>query len=93
VDYFTIHAGVLQEHLPLVKDRLIGIVSRGGSLLAKWMIQHNSQNLMYTHWEDICDVLRRHDVTFSDWRRAATGWSGGCHEMRLSWPSCRRWES
>ncbi|MFM7863530.1 MAG: phosphomethylpyrimidine synthase ThiC [Planctomycetaceae bacterium] len=65
VDYFTIHAGVLQEHLPLVKDRLIGIVSRGGSLLAKWMIQHNSQNLMYTHWEDICDVLRRHDVTFS----------------------------
>ena len=65
VDYFTIHAGVLQEHLPLVKDRLIGIVSRGGSLLAKWMIQHNAQNLMYTHWEDICDVLRRHDVTFS----------------------------
>ena len=44
VDYFTIHAGVLQEHLPLVKDRLIGIVSRGGSLLAKWMIQHNAQN-------------------------------------------------
>lgn len=65
VDYFTIHAGVLQEHLPLVKDRLIGIVSRGGSLLAKWMIEHNAQNLMYTHWEDICDVLRRHDVTFS----------------------------
>ena len=65
VDYFTIHAGVLQEHLPLVKDRLIGIVSRGGSLLAKWMIQHNAQNLMYTHWEDICEVLRRHDVTFS----------------------------
>ena len=65
VDYFTIHAGVLQEHLPLVKDRLIGIVSRGGSLLAKWMIEHKAQNLMYTHWEDICDVLRRHDVTFS----------------------------
>jgi len=65
VDYFTIHAGVLQEHLPLVKDRLIGIVSRGGSLLAKWMIQHDAQNLMYTHWEAICEVLRRHDVTFS----------------------------
>lgn len=65
VDYFTIHAGVLQEHLPYVKDRLIGIVSRGGSLLAKWMIHHDQQNLMYTHWEAICDVMRQHDVTFS----------------------------
>ncbi|MGV2334628.1 MAG UNVERIFIED_CONTAM: phosphomethylpyrimidine synthase ThiC [Planctomycetaceae bacterium] len=65
VDYFTIHAGVLQEHLPYVRDRLIGIVSRGGSLLAKWMIHHDRQNLMYEHWEGICDVLREHDVTFS----------------------------
>ena len=65
VDYFTIHAGVLHEHLQYVRDRLIGIVSRGGSLLAKWMIHHDRQNLMYTHWEDICDVMRRHDVTFS----------------------------
>ena len=65
VDYFTIHAGVLKEHLPLVKDRLIGIVSRGGSLLAKWMIDHDEQNPMYTHWEEICDVMREYDVTFS----------------------------
>jgi phosphomethylpyrimidine synthase len=65
VDYFTIHAGVLQEHLSYVKDRLIGIVSRGGSLLAKWMITHNQQNPMYTLWEDICDVMREYDVTFS----------------------------
>ena len=65
VDYFTIHAGVLQEHIELVKDRLIGIVSRGGSLLAKWMIHHDKQNPMYTLWEDICDVMREHDVTFS----------------------------
>ncbi|MGH7144880.1 MAG: phosphomethylpyrimidine synthase ThiC [Planctomycetota bacterium] len=65
VDYFTIHAGVLREHLPFVKNRLIGIVSRGGSLLAKWMLIHGAQNPMYTHWEAICDVLRRHDVTFS----------------------------
>jgi phosphomethylpyrimidine synthase len=65
VDYFTIHAGVLQEHLRLVKDRLIGIVSRGGSLLAKWMIHHSQQNPMYTLWEDICRVMRNHDVTFS----------------------------
>jgi phosphomethylpyrimidine synthase len=65
VDYFTVHAGVLQEHLPHVRDRLIGIVSRGGALLAKWMIHHREQNLMYTLWEEICDVLREHDVTFS----------------------------
>ncbi len=65
VDYFTIHAGVLREHLPFVVERLIGIVSRGGSLLAKWMIHHDQQNLMNTIWEDICDVMRRHDVTFS----------------------------
>ncbi len=65
VDYFTIHAGVLREHLPYIKDRLIGIVSRGGSLLAKWMLVHNRQNLMYTGWEDICAIMRRYDVTFS----------------------------
>jgi len=65
VDYFTIHAGVLKEHLDLVKDRLIGIVSRGGSLLAKWMIHHDDQNPMYTLWDEICDVMKRHDVTFS----------------------------
>ena len=65
VDYFTIHAGVLREHLPYVKRRLIGIVSRGGSLLAKWMLHHQQQNPMYTHWEDICQIMRKYDVTFS----------------------------
>ena len=65
VDYFTIHAGVLKEHLPLIRKRLIGIVSRGGSLLAKWMLVHDRQNLMYTEWEKICDVMREYDVTFS----------------------------
>jgi phosphomethylpyrimidine synthase len=65
VDYFTIHAGVLREHLPYVKNRLIGIVSRGGSLLAKWMLIKGKQNPMYTLWEDICDVMRRYDVSFS----------------------------
>jgi phosphomethylpyrimidine synthase len=65
VDYFTIHAGVLREHLPYVKNRLIGIVSRGGSLLAKWMLVQNKQNPMYVLWEDICDVMRRYDVSFS----------------------------
>src|SRR5207248_2384851 len=56
VDYFTIHAGVLKAHLQYVKNRLIGIVSRGGSLLAKWMIHHNAENPMYTHWDDICEI-------------------------------------
>jgi phosphomethylpyrimidine synthase len=65
VDYMTVHAGVLQEHLTYVQRRLIGIVSRGGSLLAKWMIAHGKQNPMYTLWGDICTILRRYDVTFS----------------------------
>jgi len=65
VDYMTVHAGVLQEHLPFVQRRLIGIVSRGGSLLAKWMITHGKQNPMYTLWDEICQILRRYDVTFS----------------------------
>jgi len=65
VDYFTIHAGVLRAHLPLVRERLIGIVSRGGSLLAKWMLHHGRENLMYELWDEICAVMRRHDVTFS----------------------------
>lgn len=65
VDYFTIHAGLRREHLPLVSRRLIGIVSRGGSLLAKWMIVHGKENPMYDLWEDICDIMREYDVTFS----------------------------
>ena len=65
VDYFTIHAGVLREHLPFVQRRLIGIVSRGGSLLAKWMLVHSKQNPMYTHFDEICDIMREYDVSFS----------------------------
>ena len=65
VDYFTIHAGVRKGHLKFVKNRLIGIVSRGGSLLAKWMLMNNRENIMYNMWEDICDLMREHDVTFS----------------------------
>ncbi|HYP77241.1 MAG TPA: phosphomethylpyrimidine synthase ThiC [Polyangiaceae bacterium] len=65
VDYFTIHAGVLREHLSFVQRRLIGIVSRGGSLLAKWMLVHGQQNPMYTHFEQICEIMREYDVSFS----------------------------
>ncbi len=65
VDYFTIHAGVLHEHLSLVAQRLIGIVSRGGSLLAKWMLHNKQQNPMYELWDDICEIMREYDVSFS----------------------------
>ncbi len=65
VSYFTIHAGILREHIKLAKNRLIGLVSRGGSLLAKWMIHHGKQNPFNTAWEDICAVMREYDVTFS----------------------------
>jgi phosphomethylpyrimidine synthase len=65
VDYFTIHAGVRRAHLPLVQKRLIGIVSRGGSLLAKWMLTHGKESPMYEHFEAICDVMREFDVSFS----------------------------
>jgi len=65
VDYFTIHAGVRRAHLDHVAQRLIGIVSRGGSLLAKWMLHHGRENLMSEIWDDICRLMRRYDVTFS----------------------------
>jgi phosphomethylpyrimidine synthase len=65
VDYFTLHAGLLMEHLPLVRRRLIGIVSRGGSLLAKWMLMYKRQNPIYEHWEAICDIMHPFDVAFS----------------------------
>jgi phosphomethylpyrimidine synthase len=65
VDYFTIHAGVLREHLPLVAGRVTGIVSRGGSLLAKWMIVHGKQNPMYELFDEISAIMRQYDVTYS----------------------------
>jgi phosphomethylpyrimidine synthase len=65
VDYFTIHAGVLREHLPLVAPRVTGIVSRGGSLLAKWMIHHGKQNPMYDLFDEISAIMREYDVTYS----------------------------
>jgi phosphomethylpyrimidine synthase len=65
VDYFTVHAGVRRAHLPFVKKRVIGIVSRGGSLLAKWMLVHGKENPMYEHFDAICDIMRQYDVSFS----------------------------
>ncbi|QOJ15917.1 MAG: phosphomethylpyrimidine synthase ThiC [Planctomycetia bacterium] len=65
VDYFTIHAGVLKEHLSLIRNRITGLVSRGGSLLAKWMIHHNKQNPMYELFDEISAIMRQYDVTYS----------------------------
>ncbi len=65
VDYMTIHCGVLREHLHLSTDRVTGIVSRGGSLIAKWMVAHRRQNPLYTHFEDLCAIMRQYDVTWS----------------------------
>ena len=65
VDYFTIHAGILREHLPLLEHRIAGIVSRGGSLLAKWMIHHGKQNPMYEVFDEISAIMREHDVSYS----------------------------
>jgi phosphomethylpyrimidine synthase len=65
VDYFTIHAGVLLRFIPLTARRTTGIVSRGGSILAKWCLAHHRENFTYTHWDDICDIMAAYDVSFS----------------------------
>ncbi len=65
VDYFTIHAGVLLRYVPLTADRVTGIVSRGGSIMAKWCLAHHKENFLYTHFEDICEIMKAYDVTFS----------------------------
>ncbi|MFO1066764.1 MAG: phosphomethylpyrimidine synthase ThiC [Pirellulales bacterium] len=65
VDYMTIHCGVLMEHLHLTVNRVTGIVSRGGSLIAKWMMAHRKQNPLYEHFDDLCDIMREYDVTWS----------------------------
>lgn len=65
VDFFTIHAGVLKEHLQLLEKRVAGIVSRGGALLAKWMLYHNKQNPLYELFDDLCSIMREYDICFS----------------------------
>jgi len=65
VDYMTIHAGVLRQHVPLVRKRITGIVSRGGSLMAHWMEHHKQQNFLYERFDEICKIFKKHDVSFS----------------------------
>ena len=65
VDYFTIHAGVLLRYVPLTANRITGIVSRGGSIMAGWCLAHHQENFLYTHFEEICEILRTYDISFS----------------------------
>ncbi len=65
VDYFTIHAGVLLRYVPLTAERTTGIVSRGGSIMAKWCLAHHEENFLYTHFDEICKLMKRYDVSFS----------------------------
>jgi phosphomethylpyrimidine synthase len=65
VDYFTVHAGVLLRFIPLTAHRATGIVSRGGSIMAKWCLAHHQESFLYTHWDDICDIMAAYDVSFS----------------------------
>lgn len=65
VSYFTIHAGVLLEYVPLTANRLTGIVSRGGSIMAKWCLAHHKESFLYTHFEEICEIMKKYDVAFS----------------------------
>jgi phosphomethylpyrimidine synthase len=65
VDYFTVHAGVLLRYIPLTANRVTGIVSRGGSIMAKWCLAHHQESFLYTHFEEICDILKAYDVSFS----------------------------
>ena len=65
VDYFTIHAGVLLRFIPTTAERLTGIVSRGGSIIAKWCLSHHKESFLYTHWDDICDICAQYDISFS----------------------------
>ncbi|MGA2802274.1 MAG: phosphomethylpyrimidine synthase ThiC [Verrucomicrobiota bacterium] len=65
VDYFTVHAGVLLRFIPLTAHRATGIVSRGGSIMAKWCLAHHQESFLYTHWDDICEILAAYDVAFS----------------------------
>src|SRR5437660_7593417 len=74
VDYFTIHAGVRKAHVPLTQNRITGIVSRGGSLMAQWCIAHNEESFLYTHFDEINEILRAYDVSYSLGDGLRPGW-------------------
>src|SRR5207253_2199312 len=75
VDYFTVHAGVLLRYIPLTANRATGIVSRGGSIMAKWCLAHHQESFLYTHWDKICEIMAVYDVSFAI-GAAMIGWYG-----------------
>jgi phosphomethylpyrimidine synthase len=85
VDYFTIHAGVLLRYVPMTAKRMTGIVSRGGSIMAKWCLSHHKESFLYTHFEDICEIMKAYDVSFSlgDGLRPGSGYDAN-DEAQLS---------
>jgi phosphomethylpyrimidine synthase len=85
VDYFTIHAGVLLRYVPMTASRMTGIVSRGGSIMAKWCLSHHKESFLYTHFEDICEIMKAYDVSFSlgDGLRPGSGYDAN-DEAQLS---------
>lgn len=92
MDYFTIHAGVLLRYVPMTAKRLTGIVSRGGSIMAKWCLSHHQENFLYEHFREICEICAAYDVSLSlgDGLRLAPS---AMLTTRRSLPSCTRWAS
>ena len=78
VDYMTVHAGVLLRYVPMTAERLTGIVSRGGSIMAAWCLAHHRENFLYEHFDELCEIFAAYDVAFSSRRRAATGLHRRC---------------
>ena len=93
VDYMTIHAAILLEHLPLVHGRITGIVSRGGSLHAVWMMYHRKQNPLYEHFDEVLEILRQYDVTISIGDSLRPGSLADASRQTHSSPSSTRWAS
>lgn len=90
MDYFTIHAGVLLRYVPMTAKRLTGIVSRGGSIMAKWCLSHHQENFLYQHFREICEICAAYDVSLSlgDGLRPVLFRTP---TMKRNLPSCIRW--
>lgn len=88
VDYFTIHAGVRLAYVPMTANRMTGIVSRGGSIHAKWCLAHHQENFTYTHFEEICEIMKSYDVSFS----LGDGLRPGHWPMPMTKPNLPNWK-
>jgi phosphomethylpyrimidine synthase len=92
VDYFTIHAGVRLPYVPLTANRVTGIVSRGGSIMAKWCLAHHKESFLYERFDEICEIMKAYDVSFSLGDGLRPGSIADANDARSS-PSWRRWAS